>query len=75
MKDDSTDDATMPPEPSDWYLSVYQTDGGSAPVDDAEVVGSADDPDGVDEADAPPTETADKKRSMPFWMEAITSAP
>ena len=68
MIDDSKDDATMPPEASDWYLTVYQTDGESASVDDADVAGSGGESEPADIADAQ-TEAAEKKRSMPFWME------
>ncbi len=68
MIDDSKDDAAIPPEASDWYLSVYQTDGESASVDDADIVGSGNESEPAEEADAP-TEAAEKKRSMPFWME------
>ncbi len=68
MTDDSKDDAAMPPEAADWYLTVYQTDGESATDDDADIVGSGDESEPTDEADAQ-TEAEEKKRSMPFWME------
>jgi signal peptidase I len=58
----------MPPEAADWYLTVYQTDGESATDDDADIVGSGDESEPTDEADAQ-TEAEEKKRSMPFWME------
>ena len=71
MTDKPNDDAAMPPDASDWYLSVYQTQDSAdhtPPQDDATSVAS----DGV--VDSPDTEDPqspkdDEKRSMPFWVE------
>lgn len=55
MTDKSDDESTMPPDASDWYLSVYQTDE------------STDQPAEVEDEESPPS--AGERRSMPFWVE------
>jgi signal peptidase I len=63
VTDDPTDSTSVPEEPSDWYLNVYQTEGDEAPIadPDAEV--------GTDGDDHSESDDGGKKRSLPFWME------
>jgi signal peptidase I len=66
--DDPKDDAATPSEASDWYLDVYQADTDPAPMIDPDSTDSGESADPGEDADVAPQE-ADKKRSMPFWME------
>jgi signal peptidase I len=60
--DDPPDEEASPPEASDWYLNVYQADDA---VDDTDQADDDSEPEGADDVG----DEADKKRSMPFWME------
>jgi signal peptidase I len=66
--DDSKDEAAPPPEASDWYLNVYQPDGEGTPAIEADDADSGASPEPELEAGSA-SEPAEKKRSMPFWME------